>query len=84
MCGKCVLYVVCVLCCECMMCGVLCLGGVCVVCAVCVWCVQRLRRSIQSAKSRLGTDCDSYLKLLNAKFRLKLKKVGKNHRAIQV
>ena len=38
---------------------------------------QRWRSSIQSAKTRPGADCDSDQKLLIAKFRLKLKKVGK-------
>ena len=38
------------------------------------------RRSIQSAKTRLGTDCGSDHELLIAKFRLKLKKVGKTTR----
>ena len=38
------------------------------------------RSSIQSAKTRLGADCGSYHKLLIAKFRLKLKKVGKTTR----
>ena len=33
--------------------------------------------SIQSAKTRPGADCGSHHKLLIAKFRLKLKKVGK-------
>ena len=33
--------------------------------------------SIQSAKTRLGADCGSDYELLIAKFRLKLKKVGK-------
>ena len=36
--------------------------------------------SIQSAKTRLGTDCGSDHELLSAKFRLKLKKVGKTTR----
>ena len=35
------------------------------------------RSSIQSAKTRPGADCDSDHELLIAKFRLKLKKVGK-------
>ena len=35
--------------------------------------------SIQSAKTRLGADCDSDHEFLIAKFRLKLKKVGKPH-----
>ena len=47
-------------------------------------CSQRRRRSIQSAKTRLGADCGSDNKLLIAKFRLKLKvgelKVGKTTR----
>ena len=40
-------------------------------------CRQRWRSSIQSAKTRLGADCGSDHELLIAKFRLKLKKVGK-------
>ena len=35
---------------------------------------------IQSVKARLGTDCGSDHELLIAKFRLKLKKVGKTIR----
>ena len=35
------------------------------------------RSSIQSAKTRPGADCGSDHELLIAKFRLKLKKVGK-------
>ena len=35
---------------------------------------------IQLAKIRPGADCDSYNQLLTVKFRLKLKKVGKNAR----
>ena len=42
-----------------------------------VLCSQRWRSSIQSAKTRLGADCGSDHELLIAKFRLKLKKVGK-------
>ena len=42
-----------------------------------ILCSQRWRSSIQSAKTRLGTDCGSDHELLIAKFRLKLKKVGK-------
>ena len=42
-----------------------------------ILCSQRWRSSIQSAKTRLGTDCGSNHELLIAKFRLKLKKVGK-------
>ena len=44
-----------------------------------ILCGQRWRSSIQSAKTRLGADCGSDHELLIAKFRLKLKKVGKNH-----
>ena len=44
-----------------------------------ILCSQRWRGSIQSAKTRLGADCGSDHELLIAKFRLKLKKVGKNH-----
>ena len=39
-----------------------------------------MRSSIQSAKTRLEVDCGSDHELLIAKFRLKLKKVGKNTR----
>ena len=39
-----------------------------------------MRSSIQSAKTRLGADCGSDHELLIAKFRLKLKKVGKTTR----
>ena len=35
--------------------------------------------SIQSAKTRPGADCGSDHELLIVKFRLKLKKVGKDH-----
>ena len=38
---------------------------------------QRWGSSIQSAKTRPGADCGSDHELLTAKFRLKLKKVGK-------
>ena len=40
-------------------------------------CSQRWRSSIQSVKTRLGAVCGSDHELLIAKFRLKLKKVGK-------
>ena len=43
-------------------------------------CSQRWRSSIQSAKTRLGADCGSNHELLIAKFRIKLKKVGKTTR----
>ena len=42
-----------------------------------ILCSQRWRNSIQSAKTRLGADCGSDHELLVAKFRLKLKKIGK-------
>ena len=40
-------------------------------------CSQRWRSSIQSAKTRPGTDCGSDHELLIAKLRLKLKKLEK-------
>ena len=43
-------------------------------------CIQRWRSFIQSAKTRPGADCGSDHELLIAKFRLKLKKVGKTTR----
>ena len=42
-----------------------------------ILCSQRWRSSIQSAKTRPGADCGSDHELLIAKFRLKLKKMGK-------
>ena len=39
-----------------------------------------MEKLYKSAKTRLGTDCGSDHKLLIAKFRLKLKKVGKTTR----
>ena len=45
-----------------------------------ILCSQRWRSSIQSAKTRLGADYGSDHELLIAKFRLKLKKVGKTTR----
>ena len=45
-----------------------------------ILCTQRWRSSIQSAKTRPGADCGSDHELLIAKFRLKLKKVGKTTR----
>ena len=41
---------------------------------------QRWRSSIKSAKTRPGADCGSDHELLIAKFRLKLKKIGKTSR----
>ena len=45
-----------------------------------ILCSQRWRSSIQSAKTRPGADYGSDHELLIAKFRLKLKKVGKTTR----
>ena len=45
-----------------------------------ILCSQRWRSSVQSAKTRPGGDCGSGHELLIAKFRLKLKKVGKTTR----
>ena len=45
-----------------------------------ILCSQRWRSSIQSAKTRAGADCGSDHERLIAKFRLKLKKVGKTSR----
>ena len=46
----------------------------------CIPCSQRWRSSIQLAKTRPAADCGSDHELLIAKFRLKLKKVGKTTR----
>ena len=45
-----------------------------------ILCSRRWRSSIQSAKTRPGANCDSDHELFIAKFRLKLKKVGKTTR----
>ena len=45
-----------------------------------ILCSQRWRSSIQSSKTRPRADCGSDHELLIAKFRLKLKKVGKTTR----
>ena len=45
-----------------------------------ILCSQRGRSSTQSVKIRPGADCGSDHELLIAKFRLKLKKVGKMNR----
>ena len=45
-----------------------------------IFCRQRWISSIQSAKTRPGTDCDSDHELPIAKFRLQLKKVEKTTR----
>ena len=42
--------------------------------------MQPKRSSLQLTKTRLGADCGSDHELLIAKFRLKLKKVGKTNR----
>ena len=47
------------------------------------FCSQRWRSSIQSAKTRLGTDCGSDHELFISKFRLKLKKVEKTTRSFR-
>ena len=49
-----------------------------------ILCSQRWRSSIQSAKTRSGAECGSYHELFIAKFRLKLKKVGKTTRPLRV
>ena len=48
-----------------------------------VFCSQRWRSSIQSVKIRPGADCGSDHELLIAKFKLKLKKVGKTARPLK-
>ena len=45
-----------------------------------ILCSQKWRSSTLSAKTRLGADCGSDHEHLITKFRLKLKKVGKNNR----
>ena len=45
-----------------------------------ILCSRRWRSSLQSAKTRPGADCSSDHEFLMAKFRLKLKKVGKTTR----
>ena len=49
-----------------------------------ILCSQRWRSSIQPAKIRLGADCGSGHEILIAKFRRKLKKVGKTTRPFRV
>ena len=49
----------------------------------CILCSQRWRSSIQSAKIRPGVDCGSDQSLFIAKFRLKLKKLGKTTRSFR-
>ena len=48
-----------------------------------ILCSQRWRSSVQSAQTRLGADRGSDHELLIAKFRLKLKKVGKTTKPIR-
>ena len=48
-----------------------------------ILCSQKWKSSIQSAKTRPGADCGSAHELLIAKFRLKLKKVGKTTRTFR-
>ena len=48
-----------------------------------ILCSQRWRSSIQSGKTRPGADCGSDHELVIAKFRLKLKKVGKTTRQLR-
>ena len=48
-----------------------------------ILCSRRWRSSIKSAKTRLEADCGSDHKLFIAKFRLKLKKVGKTTRPLR-
>ena len=48
-----------------------------------ILCSQRWRSSIQSAKTRLGVNCGSHHELFIAKYRLKLKKLGKTTRSFR-
>ena len=48
-----------------------------------ILCSQRWRSSTESAKKRSGVDYGSDHELLIAKFRLKLKKVGKTTRSFR-
>ena len=47
-------------------------------------CSQKWRSSIQTVKTRLGTDCGSDHELLIEKFRLKSKKVGETTRSFRL
>ena len=47
------------------------------------FCAVKDGETIQSAKTRPGADCGSDHELLVAKFRLKLKKVGKTSRPLR-
>ena len=48
-----------------------------------ILCRQKWSSTIQSAESRVGADCSSDYELLIAKFRLKLKEVGKATRSFR-
>ena len=48
-----------------------------------IHCSWRWRKSLKSAKTRLGADCGSDHELIIAKFRLKLRKVGKITRSFR-
>ena len=48
-----------------------------------IFCSQRWRNSTKSAKTRLWADCGSDHELLIAKFRFKLRKVGKTTRPFE-
>ena len=48
-----------------------------------ILCSQRWRGSLESGKTRPGADCSSDHELLIAKFRLKLKRVGKTTRPLR-
>ena len=48
-----------------------------------ILCSQRRKSSLQSAETRPGADCGLDHELLIAKFRLKLKKVGKTTRPLR-
>ena len=48
-----------------------------------ILCSQRWRSSIKSSKARWGAHCGSNHEFLIAKFRLKLKKVGKTTRSFK-
>ena len=48
-----------------------------------ILCSQRWRSSVQAAKTKLGADSGSDHELIIAKFRLKLKKVGKTTRSFR-
>ena len=45
--------------------------------------MEKLQQSAKKKKKRLGADCGSYHELLIAKFRLKMKKVGKTTRTFK-